>query len=174
MGQRMDKNFKVTAKAEIGQHYCTHPGRIISWLEFNYVMGLNVWQGQASWNGIGPLADMFQGGFNFKITWHNLSRIMTKPTKWHVRPAKTQIRLGGCQGWSESSLGWQPHCWFSHEATHFFDHMTLSTHSLPAGVAHQSYKRVTGEQNERNFIALGLPNDCWSLEISWPKDIAVW
>ena len=49
---------------------------------------------------------------------------MTKPTKWHVRPAKTQIslgirpvldffkrtaktliRLGGCPGWSESSLG---------------------------------------------------------------------
>ena len=23
-----------------------------------------------------------------------LSRLMTKPTKWHVRPAKTQIRLG--------------------------------------------------------------------------------
>ena len=69
-----------------------------------------------------------------------LSQRMTKPTKLHVRPAKTQIslgirpvwsecslsawrkleslathwaqvktliRLGGCQGWSESSLG--PH-----------------------------------------------------------------
>ena len=23
-----------------------------------------------------------------------LSRLMTKPTKWHVRPVKTQIRLG--------------------------------------------------------------------------------
>ena len=67
-----------------------------------------------------------------------LSRLTTKPTKWHVRPAKTQInlgirpvwsksslstwgklkslaiiraqtkplmRLGGCPGWSESSLG---------------------------------------------------------------------
>ena len=67
-----------------------------------------------------------------------LSRRTTKPTKWHVRPAKTQIslgirqvwsepstcsqsvakdqcffwrtaktliRLGGCPGWSESSLG---------------------------------------------------------------------
>ena len=28
---------------------------------------------------------------------------MTKPTKWHVRPAKTQISLGICQVWSESS-----------------------------------------------------------------------
>ena len=58
-----------------------------------------------------------------------MNRIVTKPTKWHVRPAKTQISLGirpvwsdlrfpleenlgpwlpikrGCPGWSESSLG---------------------------------------------------------------------
>ena len=26
------------------------------------------------------------------------------------------IRLGGCLGWSESSLDAQPHCWFCHEA----------------------------------------------------------
>ena len=29
---------------------------------------------------------------------------MTKLTKWHVRPEKTQIRLGICPVWSESSL----------------------------------------------------------------------
>ena len=29
---------------------------------------------------------------------------MTKPTKWNVHPAKTQISLGICQVWSESSL----------------------------------------------------------------------
>ena len=29
---------------------------------------------------------------------------MTKPTKWHVRPAKTQISLGLCPVWSESLL----------------------------------------------------------------------
>ena len=29
---------------------------------------------------------------------------MTKPTKWHVRPAKTQISLGIQSIWSESSL----------------------------------------------------------------------
>ena len=29
---------------------------------------------------------------------------MTKPTKWHVRPAKTPISLGICPVWSESSL----------------------------------------------------------------------
>ena len=30
-------------------------------------------------------------------------RLMTKPTKWSVRPAKTQISLGICPVWSESS-----------------------------------------------------------------------
>ena len=29
---------------------------------------------------------------------------MTKPTKWHVRPVKTQISLGICLVWSKSSL----------------------------------------------------------------------
>ena len=32
---------------------------------------------------------------------------MTKPTKWHVCPAKTQISLGICPPWSESSQGTQ-------------------------------------------------------------------
>ena len=34
----------------------------------------------------------------------DLSRLMTKPTKRHVRPAKTQISLGIRPVWSESSL----------------------------------------------------------------------
>ena len=34
----------------------------------------------------------------------HLSRLMTKPIKWHVRSAKTQISLGICPVWSESSL----------------------------------------------------------------------
>ena len=33
-----------------------------------------------------------------------LSRLMTKPTKWRVRPAKTQISLGFRPVWSEPSL----------------------------------------------------------------------
>ena len=33
-----------------------------------------------------------------------MSHIMTKPTKWHVRPVKTQISLGIRPVWSESSL----------------------------------------------------------------------
>ena len=34
----------------------------------------------------------------------NMSHLMTKLTKWHVHPAKTQISLGICPVWSESSL----------------------------------------------------------------------
>ena len=34
----------------------------------------------------------------------HMSRSVTKPTKWHVRPAKTQISLGIRPVWSESSL----------------------------------------------------------------------
>ena len=42
-----------------------------------------------------------------------------------MRTAKTLIRLGACPGWSESSLGAQPHCWFCHEAAHIS--RTIST-----------------------------------------------
>ena len=47
-----------------------------------------------------------------------------KTNKMGVRPAKTQIslktliRLGGCPGWSESSLGAKPFFWFCHVAAH--------------------------------------------------------
>ena len=33
-----------------------------------------------------------------------MSHLVTKPTKWHVRPAKTQISLGTRPVWSESLL----------------------------------------------------------------------
>ena len=33
-----------------------------------------------------------------------MSRLKTKPTRWHMRPAKTQISLGIRLVWSESSL----------------------------------------------------------------------
>ena len=33
-----------------------------------------------------------------------VSHLMTKPTKWHVHPAKTQISLGICLVWLESLL----------------------------------------------------------------------
>ena len=43
---------------------------------------------------------------------HDVSRIVTKPTKWHVRPAKTQISMGIRPVWSEYSLcaSWVAKC----------------------------------------------------------------
>ena len=43
-----------------------------------------------------------------------------------MRTAKTLIRLGGCPGWSESSLGAQSFCWFCHEAAHIYFNILLS------------------------------------------------
>ena len=37
-------------------------------------------------------------------TPYHMNSLMTKPLKWHVRPAKTQISLGIRPVWSESSL----------------------------------------------------------------------
>ena len=39
-----------------------------------------------------------------KAVFFKMSCLMTKPTKWHMRPAKTQISLGIHPVWSESSL----------------------------------------------------------------------
>ena len=36
------------------------------------------------------------------------------------RTAKTLIRLGGCPGWFEASLGAHSFCWFCHVAAHLF------------------------------------------------------
>ena len=43
----------------------------------------------------------------FSCDKQHMSRLMTKPTKWHVHPAKTQISLGIRPVWSKSSLSTQ-------------------------------------------------------------------
>ena len=45
--------------------------------------------------------------------------LMTKPTKWHVHPAKTQISLGICPVLSESSLSWRVWSVSMKKATHW-------------------------------------------------------
>ena len=42
--------------------------------------------------------------FCWPVCFQNMSSLMTKPTKWHVRLAKTQVSLGIHPVWSESSL----------------------------------------------------------------------
>ena len=46
----------------------------------------------------------FNTVFRHKSIFIEVSHIVTKPTKWHVRSAKTQINLGIRQDWSESLL----------------------------------------------------------------------
>ena len=41
---------------------------------------------------------------SFVMQYRQMSRLVTKPTKWALRPAKTQISLGIRPVWSESSL----------------------------------------------------------------------
>ena len=68
------------------------------------------WQNQQ--NDCDPSEDSDQPG-------HQPSLIESSLSAWRKlgqRTAKILIRLGGCPGWSESSLGAQSHCWFCHEA----------------------------------------------------------
>ena len=46
----------------------------------------------------------FDAEKRFTHLFNELSHRMTKPSKWHVRPVKTQISLGIRPVWSESSL----------------------------------------------------------------------
>ena len=50
---------------------------------------------------------LVKGTLTSNLVWHrqqNMSRLMKQTTKWHVHQAKTQINLGICPVWSESSL----------------------------------------------------------------------
>ena len=99
----------------------------------------------------------------FLLFFVNMSRDITKPTKWVYaqrrlrsawasaqsdqslrcpreeslgpellieRTAKTLIRLDGCPGWSESSLGAHSFCWFCHVTAHISKHLVCSPATL--------------------------------------------
>ena len=56
-----------------------------------------------------------------------------------MRVAKTLIRLGGCPGWSESSLGAQSFCWFCHAAAQMLDKCSDFSHPMTSGSSHLSW-----------------------------------
>ena len=62
---------------------------------------------------------------------------MTKPTKWHVRPTKSQISLGIFPVWSKSSLSTKvgPKCWtmLKHVGNHWKNADIWQTCELTAG-----------------------------------------
>ena len=73
--------------------------RLVSGFRYGTIIKQNSWCAlgthMVAENGMGP------GQMSESV---QISRRMTKPTKWHVRPAKTQISLGIRSDWSESSL----------------------------------------------------------------------
>ena len=73
------------------------------------IIWASTWQNQQS--DCAPSEDTDQPG-------HPLVRSESLLCAFFVRTAKTLIRLGGCPGWSESSLGAQSLCWFCHVAAH--------------------------------------------------------
>ena len=73
-----------------------------------------------------------------------MSRRMTEPTKWPVRPAKTQISLGICSVWSEPSLfAWRR---FGSLATH---------------KAHREDSDQIGWMPRLNWVFAGRTLFCW-------------
>ena len=109
----------------------------------------------------------------------NLSRLVTKPTKWHGHPAKTQISLGIRPVWSESSLcnqwvakepsflhadredsdqtGWthRPLCWFCHEVAHLC--IQLNTESVIYTIKCNAYYFCRLPNNPSNKDVLLTP-----------------
>ena len=65
--------------------------------------------------------------FLFEPRHNKTSKVTVRPAKTQMslgirpvlRTAETLIRLGGCPGWSESSLGVKPFRWFCYVGAHF-------------------------------------------------------
>ena len=64
-----------------------------------------------------------------------------------MRTAKTLIRLGGCPGWSESSLGGKSFCWFCHEAAQMVPLLAMQDwmQDFGKGVRFEQFKAKTHE-----------------------------
>ena len=100
-----------------------------------------------------------------------MSRLLTKPTKWHVRPAKTQISLGirpvwsvfaVCmkKAWADLSLRWahMPFCWFCHEAAHINLHvmqaylLVLSAETVQLQTANTIQQQMVSNKVGPSFV----------------------
>ena len=85
-----------------------------------------------------------------------------------MRTAKTLIRLGGCPGWSESSLGAHSFCWFCHVAAH------LVRRCVRSGVYGVNLHLLNlGIRNLQNKIYAGLSVADWQQNL-WPHCSICW
>ena len=76
-----------------------------------------------------------------------------------MRAAKILIGLGGCPGWSESSLGAQPYCWFCHVVAHLSFYRQINS---PKTIEprHDKTNKMT-VRPAKNQISLGI-RPVWS------------
>ena len=72
-----------------------------------------------------------------------------------MRTAKTLIRLGGCPGWSESSLGAQPFCWFCHVAGFVMSRLIYTRTQISKIHVYTNIKTIypciSGSRNTRTY-----------------------
>ena len=73
-----------------------------------------------------------------------------------MRRAKTLIKLGGCAGWSESSLGAQPFCWFCHVAGHTCIHLDPNIQDTCIHEHIKIYPCILGSRNTRTYHCLSF------------------
>ena len=106
----------------------------------------------------------------------NLSRSMSKPSKWSVHPAKTSISLGICPVWSESSLcalwvAMDP--WSScGEQRLWSDYRTDAQADLSLRCLHRSFCWFCHAQAHVLGFALPQLNEtkiCWLDESGWKR-----
>ena len=72
------------------------------------------WENQQ--NDCAPSEDSDQPGHPPSLI--RVFAVRSRTQAFFMRATKTLIRLGGCPGWSESSLGANSFCWFCYVAAH--------------------------------------------------------
>ena len=85
--------------------------------------------------------------------------------------AKTLIRLGGCPGWSESSLGAQSLCWFCHVMSRLIYFHAIyrlhdyKLHGLSARIALFNFMPLSRRQVTYRFYRAGLNDSDWGRDV---------
>ena len=97
---------------------------------------------------------------------------MTNPTKWPVRPAKTQISLGICPIWSESSLsawrnlGSSATHWAHSHVVGFVVRRLSYNYLFNTRISHTSFLYYYIQYNQYNCTKLHMDNFSKPLELT--------
>ena len=107
-----------TRKFENYLKLCTTYFNAITFSYLIFVIWAASWQNQQ--NECVPSEDSDQPGhLPSLITVFTVRMKKTWVLSYPISAQRRLIRLGGCPGWSESSLGAHSFCWFCHVAAHF-------------------------------------------------------